>query len=151
MANIVHRRIGWGIHPVHAIALASTIPLFLGAFLSDWAYSESYEIQWTNFASWLVAGGLVFAGFALVFAIFGLFRGEGRDQSRWLYPALLLATLLVGFWNALEHAKDGWAAMPQGLVLSIITLLLAIGANWSAYRAQRSAEERSNDRIGEEG
>lgn len=147
MANTIQRRTGMGIHPVHAIVLASTIPLFLGAFLSDWGYAESYEIQWTNFASWLVAGGLVFAGLALVFAIVGLLRGDARGGSRWLYPGLLLATFLIGLWNALEHAKDAWAAMPQGLILSAITLLLAIAANWAAYRDHRIGD----DRTGEEG
>ena len=44
------------IHPVHAVLASSALPLFLGALLSDWAYSSSYEIQWTNFASWLIAG-----------------------------------------------------------------------------------------------
>jgi hypothetical protein len=36
------------LHPLHAVLLASTIPLFLGAVLSDWAYASSYEVQWTN-------------------------------------------------------------------------------------------------------
>ena len=53
------------LHPVHAILLASTLPLFLGALLSDWAYSSSYQIQWLNFASWLIAGALVLCGLAL--------------------------------------------------------------------------------------
>ena len=97
------------VHPVHAILLASTIPLFLGALLSDWAYSTSYQIQWTNFASWLIAGGLVFAGLALAWGIIDALRADRRRHHAWLYPALILATFVVGFFNALVHAKDGWA------------------------------------------
>ena len=41
------------LHPVHAVLLASSFPLFLGALLSDWAYSNSYVVQWLNFAAWL--------------------------------------------------------------------------------------------------
>ena len=32
----------------------------LSATLSDYTYSNSYQIQWATFASWLNAGGLVF-------------------------------------------------------------------------------------------
>ncbi|HBS18761.1 MAG TPA: hypothetical protein DD835_13230 [Halomonas sp.] len=32
----------------------------LSGTLSDYAYSNSYQIQWATFASWLNAGGLVF-------------------------------------------------------------------------------------------
>ena len=54
------------IHPLHAFLLAGAVPLFLGALLSDITYARSYQIQWSNFASWLIAGALVFAGFAIV-------------------------------------------------------------------------------------
>ena len=70
-----HRR---ALHPLHAILLASAIPLFLGALLSDWAYASSYEVQWTNFASWLILGGLVFGGFALVWAFIEWLRDSAR-------------------------------------------------------------------------
>ena len=59
-----------------AFLLAAALPLFLGALWSDYAYSTSYELQWSNFASWLVAGGMVFLGIALVFAIVDLVRGR---------------------------------------------------------------------------
>jgi uncharacterized membrane protein len=123
----------FALHPVHAILLASTIPLFLGALLSDWAYAESYQIQWTNFASWLVAAGLVFAGFALLWAIIDVLRADVRRSGKWLYPGLLTATFVLGFINALVHAKDAWAAMPEGFILSGVVLLLALAANWAAY------------------
>jgi len=32
----------------------------LGGTLSDYTYSNSYQIQWATFASWLNVGGLVF-------------------------------------------------------------------------------------------
>lgn len=133
MAETIARHQRWPLNPVHAILVASTIPLFLGAVLSDWAYSSSYEIQWTNFASWLVAGGLVFTGLALAWSIVEAVARTAHRRRKWLYPLLLLATFVVGFFSALIHAKDAWAAMPSGFILSIITLLLAIAANWAAY------------------
>ena len=85
--------------PLHAILIASTIPLFLGAVLSSWAYARTFEIQWTNFASWLVAGGLVFAGLALVWSLIELFApssGIVEWLRRWrdrLAPAPARSTL----------------------------------------------------------
>lgn len=110
-------------HPMHAALLAGTLPLFLGALLSDWAYAVSYEVQWTNFASWLIAGALVFCGVALLFALIDVVRSGGGGA---VYAAILSALFLLGLINALEHAKDGWAAMPAGLILSVITTALCV-------------------------
>jgi uncharacterized membrane protein len=119
------------VHPVHSVLLAGTIPLFLGALLSDWAYSASYHVQWTNFASWLIAGGLIFAGFALLWAaINAITAKQPHRRGGLIYVGLLAATFLLGLVNALVHAKDAWAAMPEGLILSVIVFLLALAANW---------------------
>ena len=134
----VHRRV----HPVHAVPLISSFPLFLGALLSDWAYAESYEIQWTNFASWLIAGALVFTGLALLWALVDTLRADRRGADKWLYFGLLLATFVFGFFNALVHAKDAWAAMPEGFILSGITLLLVIATIWAAYSRERTGDPR---------
>ncbi|HRO59868.1 MAG TPA: hypothetical protein PK177_12000 [Burkholderiaceae bacterium] len=115
------------LHPIHATLLAGTVPLFLGALLSDLAYWSSYQVEWANFASWLIAGGLVFSGLALLCALAGLFRSRGGER-RPIYFLLLVAVWILGFINALVHARDAWAAMPTGLVLSIIVTLLAIAA-----------------------
>ena len=133
-----HRRAVRPINPLHAILVASPIPLFLGAVLASWAYSSTYEIQWTNFASWLVAGGLVFTGLALAWAVIELFTRGGRRG--WLYLALVLATFVAGFLTALVLAKDAWAAMPAGLILSIVTLVLAAAANWAAHSGRVRGE-----------
>ena len=127
-ADRTHQR---GLHPVHAVLLAGTIPLFLGGMLSDIAYSSSYHIQWSNFASWLIAGGLVFGAFALVWAVVDLFRAGGRRAL--VYIVLLLATWCLGFINALIHAKDAWASMPTGLILSVIVTVLACAATWAGF------------------
>ena len=138
MAVTTGRRYATVIHPLHAVLLAGTVPLFLGAALSDAAYASSYEIQWTNFASWLIVGGLFFAGIALLFAIIDLFRADRRARDIFLYAAVLLATWVVGFFNALMHARDAWASMPAGLVFSVIVTLLACVATWFGFRTPRT-------------
>lgn len=114
---------------MHTSIAFSAVPLFLGALLSDWAYASSFEIQWANFASWLIAGGLVMAGLAMLWAAADLLRSRAtRHRRGMIYLLLLLATFALGFINALVHAKDGWAAMPTGLILSIVVVLLAATA-----------------------
>ena len=126
------------LHPVHIILLVSALPLFLGSLLSDLAYGASYQVQWKNFASWLIVGGLVFAGLALLWAVVDALRADLRSNARrWLYPLLLLATFAAGFVNALVHAKDAWSSMPAATILSVVTLVLAIAAIWSGLSARR--------------
>jgi uncharacterized membrane protein len=115
---------------MHTTLAFSAVPLFVGALLSDWAYAQSYEIQWVNFASWLIAGGLLLTGLALLWGLVDVLRsrsaGHGRAKA---YLLLLLATVVLGLLNALVHAKDGWAAMPTGLIMSVVVVLLAVAAS----------------------
>ena len=131
------------LHPVHAIFLASTLPLFMGALLSDWAYSSTYEVQWINFAAWLNAGAMVFAGLALAWAVIDFFRADVvRDRRSALYLTLLITTFVVGLLTALIHAKDAYATMPAGLVMSLLTLILAFATIWVGFSTLRSGVAR---------
>lgn len=131
------------IHPLHAILLAFPFTLFLGALVSDLAYWSTFEIQWANFAQWLNAGGLVGGGFALLWALVNLFRLRSPGEARpAIYFAVLLAAWATGFVNALVHAKDAWAIMPEGLWLSVGATLLALAAAWIGYIGFRVEEIR---------
>src|SRR3546814_5367484 len=72
----------------------------------------------------LIAGALVFSGFALLWALVDLIRARRRTGRVLIYFVLLLATWVLGFINALVHAKDAWASMPTGLILSAINVIL---------------------------
>ncbi|MBV1796713.1 DUF2231 domain-containing protein [Siccirubricoccus sp. G192] len=127
------------LHPLHAILLAFPLPLFLGALLSDLAYQASFHVQWANFSSWLIAGGLLVGAFALLWALVNLFRGRMARRGRpTIYFVVLLAMWVLGFVNALVHAKDAWATMPEGLYLSVIVALLALVAAWIGYSGFRA-------------
>ena len=122
------------LHPLHAILLAFPLPLFAAALVSDFAYRASFHVQWANFSSWLIAGGLFVGGFALLWALVNLFRrGPARKGRLVLYFVVLLAMWGLGFVNALVHAKDAWATMPESLYLSAITTLLAFAAALIGY------------------
>jgi uncharacterized membrane protein len=122
------------------VLLAGMLPLFLGALFSDIAYAQSYQIQWKNFASWLIPGALVFGGFALLWAIIDLLRADRRGEPAVPYVLVLLTTWVLGFVNAFIHAKDAWASMPAGLILSIIVAALAMAAIWLGFSTLRAGD-----------
>ena len=130
MATASNRNYAIAIHPVHAMLLASAVCLFLGGTLSDLAYASNYQIQWSNFAAWLVAGAMVFTGFALLWAVIDLLRARPRHRSRVLYVLALAIVLVLGLIDSFVHARDAWAVMPAGVILSVIVTLLAVGATW---------------------
>ncbi|WP_201864384.1 DUF2231 domain-containing protein [Microvirga soli] len=131
------------LHPLHAILLAFPLPLFAGALASDFAYRATFHIQWANFSSWLIAGGLVGGGFALLWSLINLFRRRTASKGRLaVYFVVLLVMWGLGFVNALVHAKDAWATMPEGLYLSVITTLLALVAAWIGYSGFRTGDVR---------
>ena len=119
--------------PLHAFLLAATVPPFLGAALTDYAYASSYQVQWINFSSWLIVGGLVFGGAALVCALVDLFRASRRGNRFVVHLVLLLAAFVVSFVNAFVHAGDAWASMPMGLILSLAAAILACVATVIAF------------------
>lgn len=140
MAADLGRRSGVSLHPLHAVLLAGSVPLFLGVLLCDLAYSSSYEIQWKNFASWLLIGALVLAGFALMWAFIDLIRANRGGVRPLLYPLLLLAAWVLGFINALVHARDAWASMPAALILAVIVAVLALAATGLGFSTLRRGD-----------
>ena len=128
------------LHPLHTVLLAGTVPLFLGVLLVDLAYFNTYEVQWKNFASWLLVGGLVFCGLALLTALFDLGRIGWRARSVSIYLLLLVAAWILGFIDALVHAGDAWASMPGGLILSAIVTALVFAATWLGVFDSRHGE-----------
>ena len=127
-----------GLHPVHAMLLAFPLPLFLGALLSDIAYARSYHVQWANFASWLIVGGVVVGAFAVLWALIDMVRHRTRHAV--IYFAVLAVMWALAVVNALVHAQDAWGSMPQGLYLSAITAVLAAVAAWMGYSRSRTGD-----------
>jgi uncharacterized membrane protein len=69
---------------VHALLLAFPVAFFTGALLSDLTYLNSAEIQWSNFASWMIVGALVFGAPVLLWAALSQLRHRsdaGRTRA----------------------------------------------------------------------
>lgn len=131
------------IHPLQAIFLAAALPLFVGAMLGDLAYASSFQVQWKNFASWLLVGGLAMSLVALIWGVADFVREVGdRGTRRMVYVVVLLAMWVLGFMNALVHAGDAWGSMPMGLILSIIIAVLSITAVWIGFAGYRDGRRK---------
>lgn len=119
-------------HPVAAIAfdLLDPVPygLFVGALVFDAIYSVSGEVLWFKAAAWLIAIGLVFAVLPRLINLARVWF-SGRDRRApgdlagfWLNLLAIAAAIL----NAFVHSRDAYGVMPEGLWLSVLTVVLLV-------------------------
>ncbi len=138
---VVRRRYGGGglARALHGLLLTFPVALFTSAVATDITYLNTAEMQWTNFSAWLIAGGLVFGGLVLLLALIDLFRRSGGGL---VYFLVLAVMWVVGLVNAFKHSQDAWSSVGAlGLVLSIITALLALIAGVMFYGRSTVREE----------
>lgn len=123
------------IHPLHGIVLGMLPAFYVSALLADLAYRSTSEIQWANFAQWLIVGGLVSGGIALIPGLFILLRHLVSERARsLLYLGILAVLWIVGFINILMHSRDAWYSVTvTAVILSFISAVLAIAAAWIGY------------------
>jgi uncharacterized membrane protein len=114
--------------PVYGWLLPVPIVCFVGALVTDLAYQGSGgNLLWVNFSSWMMAAGLLIGALAALFALIDAIRGVG---VLWGF-LLLVAAWIVELINSFIHARDGWTAVvPDGLVLSIVGVVLIVVAGW---------------------
>lgn len=117
--------------------------LFTSTVASDIAFLNSAQMQWSNFSAWLNAGALLFGAPVLLWAIVEVFlaRHRAARRPRTIYAVLLGLMWICGLANAFWHSRDAWASVETtGLVLSIITAVLALAAAWMAFARRSSGE-----------
>jgi uncharacterized membrane protein len=130
-------------HPVHALLLAFPVAFFTGALLSDLTYLNSAEIQWSNFASWMIVGALVFGAPVLLWAALSQLRHRsdaGRTRAL-VYFLLLLVMWIAGLINAFKHSQDAWSRSARRRHLSIVSALTALAAGGLPIAAKGSPDE----------
>ena len=110
---------------------ASSAPL-----LTDIAYYATAEITWAYFSSWLLVVGVIMG---VIAAIAGLIDFLGNPLIRvqpaaWVHLAGNLLVLVLSFFNALVHQRDGWTSVvPVGLTLSIIVVVILPITGWLGW------------------
>ena len=134
-------------HPIHGMLAAYPLALFTGAFVTDIAYVNTYEIMWANFSVWMIAGGLFMGVLAAIVGIVDAVTNRGKPRGRGRRPwphtlgtVLMMALALV---NAFIHSRDAWTSVvPSGIVLSGIVALLAIATSWMGYSLEARQEAK---------
>lgn len=123
------------LHPLHAILLAFPIALFTGALAADITYLNSAEMQWSNFAAWMITFALIFGGPVLLWSLLVLIRRRNRGPAR-LYFACVAVAWVLGLVNAFQHSRDAWASVGvAGLILSLLSTGLILVAGWIGFSA----------------
>lgn len=116
--------------PLHPIVLGLPFICFLAAMVTDIAYVRSYDVAWKNFSDWLLAGGMVLGALVAIVGIVDLLRPAVR-ANRLLTPYAIAYTvaMLLALVNNFIHSRDAYGAMPAGLILSVLTVLVLTGAS----------------------
>lgn len=125
-------RLSIGGQPLYASLVAVPAVCFIGAMLTDWTYTKSADMQWTNFSAWLLAFGELFCGLALVALLFDLTdrRLRGIAAAR-LYAVGLIVLFVLGLFNNFIHSRDAWTSVvPQGMILSVVTVIVLVPTLW---------------------
>lgn len=128
-------------HPIHGIFSAYPLALFTAALVADIAYANSANMQWANFAVWLIAGGCIMGVLAAVAGIGSALLSRRRRSHQGLTGTVhtvgTLAMLVLGIINGFIHSRDAWTSVvPTGLVLSVIVSILALVTSWLGYTLQ---------------
>jgi uncharacterized membrane protein len=122
--------------PVYLLLFPVPVVCFLAALIADTAYYASAFLMWLHFSQWMIAAGLVFGALAALVLLVEFFASDGmrRTMAGWTHLVLFYACLVVQLFNAFVHTADGWTAVvPNGLTLSIVGAILALGAVWSLF------------------
>jgi uncharacterized membrane protein len=108
---------------------------FVAVLIADIVYAKTANVFWIKGAAWLVSAGLVFAIVPQLINLGRVWFGKNRVRTGgetinfWLNVVGIVAALV----NAFVHSRDAYAAMPDALWLSVLTVAaMAIGRIVSA-------------------
>jgi uncharacterized membrane protein len=104
--------------------------LFVATLIFDVIYANTATVLWIKAASWLVSIGLLFAIIPQLINLYRVWFRKHRSRMRgdtanfWLNVVGIVAAIV----NAFVHSRDAYAALPDALWLSIVTVVtLGIG------------------------
>ena len=123
--------------PIYLLLFPIPVVLFIAGLVTDIAYAKSANIMYLNFSQWLIAAGLAFGVLAAIALIveFIASRAIRTGGIGWTHLVLFFAALVAELFGMFIHTRDGWTAVvPGGMALSIIGVLLALGAVATLFR-----------------
>ncbi len=106
---------------------------FAAALVTDIAYWQTAEMQWSNFSVWLITAGLVMSGVAALAGVFDLLanlRTRGAKPA-WLPVIGNLIAIGLALVDAFVHSRDAYTSVvPTGLILSALVVLILLVTRW---------------------
>lgn len=104
---------------------------FVAAWIFDILYIKTFQIMWTDAASWLIAIGLLIAIIPRLIHLVQVFvtqrhRTSGAEKLHfWLW----LVAIVLAIFNAFVHSRDAYAVVPSGVILSTAVVILLLIAH----------------------
>ena len=117
--------------PLYLLLFPIPVVCFVGALLTDIAYSASAFLMWLHFSEWLIAVGLAFGALAALVLLIEFFASRviRTGAFGWTHLVLFYAALVVELFNAFQHTIDDYTAeVPTGMILSIVGAVLVLAA-----------------------
>jgi uncharacterized membrane protein len=107
------------------------IACFVGAFVTDLVYWRTPDVLWERFSIWLIAAGLIVAGFAVIAGVIDLATGKRIRTLAWPHAVGYALALVLSLINAFVHSRDGYTAIvPTGLMLSGLVVVILLFTGW---------------------
>jgi len=128
--------IGEGI-PVHRFLQAFPVAGFTGALVTDVIYALTTNIIWVDFSDWLLAVGFGMGILALIAGLINLVRRRRTRSGRLtaVYVVGSLVVMAIAGLNNFVHSRDAWTSVvPEGLALSVATVLVMLLTYWLGSR-----------------
>ena len=120
-------------HPIHPMLIPFPIAFFVGTFVCDLVYWQMSNPAWAAATLWLLGAGLVMAALAAVMGLIDVFGDQQirRLSTVWWHAGANVLLVLIEFFNLFIRYRDGSAAIiPNGLLLSLIAVLLLLYSGW---------------------
>lgn len=115
-----------------AFDLLNPLPFgfFVAALIFDVVYANSADVLWLKSAAWLITFGLLLAILPRFINLAHVWIASKRDvpsAEKWAFWLYLLG-IAAAIVNAFVHSRDAYAAIPEGVWLSALTVLLIVAA-----------------------
>ena len=117
--------------PVRPMLAPFPVSFFVATLVTDLVYANTANLLWQYFSIWLLTAGIAIGALAGVAGLvdwLGSRRGTRRHDPVAVLNVVIWVLALV---NAFVHSRDGWTAVvPDGLVISAVTVLLLAIRGW---------------------
>jgi uncharacterized membrane protein len=125
--------------PMHKVLVSFSAAYFAGALVTDIVYWQMPDVMWERFSIWLIAAGLIMAGFAAVAYVIDLAGHRRMEMPAWPRVVGYALAVLLALFNAFVHSRDGYTAVvPTGMMLSgLVVAVLVVTALVSMAFAKR--------------